>query len=241
MTPTVKLNNNYDFPVIGLGTYNAGKEGEVEQVVKDAIDVGYRHIDGAMVYENEKEVGAAINAKIAEGVIKREDIFVTSKLWNTYHKPELVQQGLRKTLADLGLKYLDLYLMHWPFAFKEGEVLMPKDENGQLIPSDVDYVDTWKEMEECVKSGLTKSIGLSNFNSEQIQRVLDIATIKPVVNQVECHPYLNQSKLIAFCKERGIVITAYCPLGSPNSIARADFPAPLKDPTLQEIAKKHGK
>ncbi|XP_021916995.1 aldose reductase-like isoform X2 [Zootermopsis nevadensis] len=241
MILTVKLNDNLDFPIIGLGTYNAGKEGEVEEVVKHAIDIGYRHIDGALVYENEKEVGAAIKAKIAEGVIMRDDIFVTSKLWNTYHKPELVMQGIKKTLSDLGLEYLDLYLVHWPFAFQEGGSLMPKDENDKFIPSDVDYLDTWKVMEECVKLGLTKSVGLSNFNSEQIQRVLDVATIKPVVNQIECHPYLNQSKLIAFCKERGIVVTAYSPLGSPNSIAMADTPAPLKDPKLQEIAKEHEK
>ncbi|PSN30152.1 hypothetical protein C0J52_23236, partial [Blattella germanica] len=221
--------------------YLASKGGEVKQVVKDAIDVGYRHIDGAMVYENEKEVGAAINAKIAEGVIKREDIFVTSKLWNTYHKPDLVLKGIKKTLSDFGLQYLDLYLIHWPFAFKEGDELWPKDEDGKVITSDVDYVETWKQMEECVKLGLTKSIGVSNFNSKQLQRVLDTATIKPVTNQVECHPYLNQSKLLAFCKKHNIVITAYSPLGSPNSIAGETTPAPLKDPKVLDISKRHGK
>ncbi|KDR21030.1 1,5-anhydro-D-fructose reductase [Zootermopsis nevadensis] len=244
MILTVKLNDNLDFPIIGLGTYNAGKEGEVEEVVKHAIDIGYRHIDGALVYENEKEVGAAIKAKIAEGVIMRDDIFVTSKLWNTYHKPELVMQGIKKTLSDLGLEYLDLYLVHWPFAFQEGGSLMPKDENDKFIPSDVDYLDTWKVMEECVKLGLTKSVGLSNFNSEQIQRVLDVATIKPVVNQVECHPYFNQSKMIAFCKERGIVVTAYAPFGRPGSTVnyiRHDVAPLLQDTKLQEIATKRDK
>ncbi|XP_021916996.1 1,5-anhydro-D-fructose reductase-like isoform X3 [Zootermopsis nevadensis] len=237
---TVKLNDNRDFPVPGVGTLFA-KSDEGEQLVKDAIDIGYRHFDTAAVYQNEKEVGAGIKAKIAEGVVKREDIFLTSKLWNTKHKRELVVDACKKTLSDLGLEYLDLYLIHWPLAFKDSAELWPKDSNGKLLLANDDYVETWKGMEECVKLGLTKSIGISNFNTQQIKRVLDVATIKPAVNQIECHPYLNQSKLIAFCKERGIVVTAYSPLGSPNSIAMADTPAPLKDPKLQEIAKEHEK
>ncbi|XP_069679073.1 aldo-keto reductase family 1 member B1-like [Periplaneta americana] len=239
--PTVKFNNNRDFPVLGCGTYEAGKPGEVAAVVKDAIDVGFRHIDGAMFYENEAEIGEAIRAKIAEGVVKREDLFITSKLWNIFHRPDLVVPTCKKTLSDLGLEYVDLYLIHWPFAVKEGGVLNPFDGDGKLIPSDVDYVDTWKAMEDCFKLGLAKSIGLSNFNSQQIQRILDVATIKPVVNQVECHPYLNQSKLIEFCKQRGIVITAFCPLGSPGVLAGPDSPSPLKDPKILEIANKHKK
>ncbi|PNF24350.1 1,5-anhydro-D-fructose reductase [Cryptotermes secundus] len=237
---SVKLNNNRDIPVLGVGTLFA-KQGEAEQLVKDAIDIGYRHFDTAMAYQNEKEVGAGVRAKIAEGVIKREDIFITSKLWNTKHKRELVVDACKETVSKLGLEYVDLYLIHWPFAFKDSEELWPKDSDGKVQLADDDYVDTWKGMEECVKLGLARSVGISNFNTEQINRVLEVATIKPAVNQVECHPYLNQSKLIAFCKERGIVITAYCPLGSPNSIAKADFPAPLKDPTLQELASKYKK
>ncbi|XP_021916998.1 aldose reductase-like isoform X2 [Zootermopsis nevadensis] len=241
VVPTVRFNNGRDFPVIGVGTFQAGKPGEVVAVLKDAIDVGFRHIDGAMYYENEAEVGSAIRDKINEGLIKREDLFVTSKLWNNFHRPDLVVSTCKKSLSDLGLDYVDLYLIHWPFAVKEGDIFDPVDEEGKLIPNDVDYVDTWKAMEECVKLGLAKSIGLSNFNSQQIQRVLDVATIKPVVNQVECHPYLNQSKLLDFCKERGILLTAYSPLGSPGILAKPDTPAPLKDPRIAEVAKKHGK
>jgi len=179
--------------------------------VKDAIDAGYRHIDGALAYGNETEVGEGIATKIKEGVVKRDDLFITSKartiyqlekicyhawtyelyrsvflskLWNTFHRPDTVMQGIKKTLSDLGLDYLDMYLIHWPMAYIEDRELFPKDDNGQFIFSEVDYLDTWKAMEECVKLGLTKSIGVSNFNSEQISRILANCTIKPAMNQV---------------------------------------------------------
>ncbi|XP_021917007.1 1,5-anhydro-D-fructose reductase-like isoform X2 [Zootermopsis nevadensis] len=243
MVPTVKLNNNQDFPVLGLGTYTA-EPGEMKQVVKDAIDAGYRHFDTALFYRNEKEVGAAIRAKIADGTITRNQVFVTTKLWNTHHRPDVVVPTLKTSLENLGLEYVDLYLIHWPFGFKEGDNGLPEDAAHKLIYSDVDYVDTWKTMEDCVRLRLTKSIGLSNFNSKQIQRVLDVATIKPVVNQIECHPYLNQTKLIKFCKEKGIVVTGYSPFGGPTSIAplhKGESPEPLKDPKIKEVADKYGK
>lgn len=160
------------------------KPGEVTQAVKDAIDLGYRHIDGAHVYGNEKEVGAAIKAKIAEGVVKREDLFITSKLWNTFHRPDLVEPALKQTLADLGLDYVDLYLIHWPVGYKENGPLFPTNPDGTIALSDVDYVDTWKVMEDVLSKGLTKNIGVSNFNSEQITRLLENTRIKPVTNQV---------------------------------------------------------
>lgn len=152
--------------------------------MKDAIDIGYRHIDCAHVYGNEKEVGEAIQVKIAESVIKREDLFITSKLWNTFHRPDLVEPAIKQTLTNLKLDYLDLYLIHWPVGYKEGEVLFPTNSDGTPILSDVDYVDTWKAMEGVMSKGLTKNIGVSNFNSEQITRLLQNATIKPVTNQV---------------------------------------------------------
>jgi len=240
-TPTIKLNSGYEIPIFGLGTWKS-QPGEVTKVVQEAIDVGYRHIDGALAYSNEKEVGEAIEAKIKQGVVKREDLFVTSKLWNTFHRSDLVVNSLKKTLADLKLDYLDLFLIHWPMAYKEDAELFPKDANDKMIYSDADYLDTWKMMEECVRLGLTRSIGLSNFNSQQIQRILDNSKIKPAMLQVECHPYWNQKKLFEFCKSKGISVTGYSPLGSPDRPwAKPTDPKLVDDVKLVELSKKYGK
>lgn len=239
--PKIKLNSGYEIPVFGLGTWKS-KPGEVEEAVKYAIEIGYRHIDCAYVYGNEKEVGAALKKKIGDGTVKREDLFITSKLWNTFHRPDLVEKNIRTSLQNLGLDYLDLYLIHWPFAYKEEGETFPFGPDGKIQFSDVDYVDTWKVMEGLVKKGLTRSIGISNFNKKQIERVLAVATIPPAVNQVECHPYLNQSKLIEFCKSKGIAVTGYSPLGSPDRPnAKPGDPQVLEDPKLKELAAKYKK
>ncbi|KAJ9598320.1 hypothetical protein L9F63_010998 [Diploptera punctata] len=241
--PTVKLNNGCDFPALGCGTYKKVLlHNSMEDMVKNAIDIGYRHIDAAMFYQNEDAVGRAIKEKVNQGVIERGDLFITSKLWNNYHRPDLVIQMCKKSVSDLGLDYLDLYLIHWPFAVKEGDDFNPVDEEGYIIPSDVDYLDTWKAMEECVEKRLARSIGVSNFNSEQVQRVLDHCTIKPVVNQIECHPYLNQLKLIDFCMKRNVVVTAHSPLGgAPRPTSPPGTPMPINDPNIKEIADRREK
>nr|CAD7458325.1 unnamed protein product [Timema tahoe] len=179
---------------------------------------------------------------ISESVVKREDLYITSKLWNTHHRPAGVLSACKKSLENFGLDYLDLYLLHWPVAFKEGDDLFPKDKSGNFLTEDIDYLDTYLAMEECVRQKLTKSIGVSNFNSEQVTRVLEKSSIKPVMNQVECHPYLQQKKLIKFCKDHDIAVTAYSPLGAPNAM----FPPPgcpvlMKDEKLKAIGEKYGK
>lgn len=249
--PKIKLSDGNSIPALGLGTSRA-KATEGEQAVKDAIDIGYRHIDTAWVYENEKEVGNAIRAKIADGVIKREDIFVTTKLWSTFHQPNQVARAFQKSLDNLNIDYIDLYLMHAPLSYQridkttntttddiDNVYAFPVNENGQRLAIDVDYIDTWKAMEELVKSGKVRSLGVSNFNSEQLDRVISMAQIKPVVNQVECHPNLNQHKLIEFASARNVTIIGYSPLGRPHDASNR--PIAINDSKVKALANKYNK
>ncbi|XP_037071741.1 aldo-keto reductase family 1 member B1-like [Pollicipes pollicipes] len=239
--PSVKLGSGHEMPMFGLGTWKS-QPGKVREAVETALTLGYRHIDCAMVYGNEKEIGEAFKNKFEDGTCKREEVFITSKLWNSFHAPELVIPALKRTLADLGLEYLDLYLIHWPMGYKEGDDLFPKDSDGKIIPSDADYVDTWKAMEEGVTTKLVRSLGVSNFNEEQLERVLAVAKVPVCVNQVECHPYLTQKKLMEFCAQKEVVITAYSPLGSPDRPWAKPSDVELMDePKLKNIADKYKK
>ncbi|KAI5262156.1 Aldo-Keto Reductase Family 1 Member C3 [Manis pentadactyla] len=244
---SVKLNDGHSMPVLGLGTLASEEvpKSRAREATKVAIDVGYRHFDAAYVYQNEEEVGQALREKIADGTVKREDLFYTTKLWATFFRPELVRPALERSLKKLQLDYVDLFLIHVPVAMKPGEELLPKDASGEVVLDTVDLQDTWAALEKCKDAGLTKSIGVSNFNHKQLEMILNKPGLKykPVCNQVECHPYLNQSKLLEFCKSKDIVLVAYCVLGSqrdPNWV-QEDSPHLLEDPVLKEIAKKHNR
>ncbi|KAJ5608009.1 Aldo/keto reductase [Penicillium hordei] len=212
-----KLNTGAEIPALGLGTWQS-QPGEVARAVSHAIKVGYRHIDAALCYGNENEVGQGIKEAIDAGIVKREDLFVTTKLWCSFHAR--VEEGLQQSLTDLGLDYVDLYLMHWPLAMnhKGNHNIFPKlaDGSRDIIHSH-SHVTTWKSMEKLVGTGKVKAIGVSNYSVKFLEELLPQATIVPAANQIENHPLLPQQEIVDFCNKAGIHITAYSPLGSTGS------------------------
>ncbi|MEX2512853.1 MAG: aldo/keto reductase [Cyclobacteriaceae bacterium] len=236
----IKFNNGDKMPILGLGTWKSAP-GEVYQAVLWALETGYRHIDCAAVYQNEKEVGKALSEAFENGLVKREEVFVTSKLWNNFHEEDQVEKGLMQSMQDLQLDYLDLYLIHWPVAVKR-QVLFPEKESDFLTYKEAPLSGTWKGMESVKQKGLTKHIGVSNFNSSKLKEVMEKAQVKPELNQIESHPFLPQENLVMFCKENGIALTAYSPLGSadrPKGRKKQDEPALMENTMIKEIAQKH--
>jgi alcohol dehydrogenase (NADP+) len=222
-------------PVLGFGTLIPDAAGTIS-ATRDALEAGFRHFDCAERYRNEREVGEALQAGLAAGGIAREDIFVTTKLWNSNHRPERVEPAFEASLDRLKLNYLDLYLIHTPFAFEPGDEQDPRDQDGNVIyDRGVTMLDTWGAMESLVDRGRCPAIGLSDISLNELVPIYESARIKPAVVQVESHPYLPETDLLEFCKEKGVVFLAFAPLG------HGIKPGPLEDPVILAIAARVGK
>jgi len=232
-----KLNNGESIPVLGLGTWKAEKN-LVGDGVKFAITkAGYRHIDCASIYKNEEEIGKAFKEVFAS--VKREELFITSKLWNTEHRPEDVEKACRKSLSDLNVEYLDLYLMHWGVAFKKSGNQELADKDGRILTDNVSIQATWQAMEKLIKKGLVKSIGVANFSGPMMLDLLTYAEVKPAMDQVEIHPYNTQTELIELCNYKEIAVTAYSPLAHQG--AGGDKPGLFDEHVVEALAKKYKK
>lgn len=232
----IPLNNGSGLiPALGCGTLISDAT-EAREATRDALAAGFRHFDCAERYRNEREIGEALQIGLTAAGITREDIFVTTKLWNTNHRPERVEPAFQASLERLGLKYLDLYLIHTPFAFQPGNEQDPRDQNGNVIyDNGVTLLDTWRAMETLVDHGRCRAIGLSDISFNELLLIYASARIKPAVVQVESHPYLPEAELLEFCKEKGIVFLAFAPLG------HGVRPGLLEDPVISSIAARVGK
>lgn len=238
---TLQFRNQDQMPILGLGTWKS-KPGEVYDAVKQAISLGYHHIDCAHIYGNETEIGKALSELFQEGVVTRDQLWITSKLWNNAHAPEAVEPALRTTLEHLQLEYLDLYLIHWPVVWKQ-EVSFPKTAEEMISLEDLPILKTWSAMEDLVDRDLCRHIGVSNFSEVKLQGLLDHVRIPPEMNQIELHPYLQQPQMVEFCRQHQIHLTAYSPLGSsdrPESLRGESEPVVLENEVIVEIAKQHG-
>jgi diketogulonate reductase-like aldo/keto reductase len=252
-----RLNNGVEMPLVGLGTWKS-KDGVVGEAVKAAVRAGYRHIDCAHCYDNEDEVGAALQELIEAGEVTRDELFIVSKLWNTKHEERDVERALRHTLSSLRLERLDLYLVHWPLAWRRTEGAnenFPRRADGSGPELDheqqrddgreglVDPSETWRGMEGVYGAGLTRAIGVSNFSEAQLVALAAGARVACAVNQVESHPMLPQRSMRTYCRQHGIVVTAYSPLGSPDNVrARKESdPSLLGNERIAAIGARHGK
>jgi alcohol dehydrogenase (NADP+) len=228
-------NGSGRMPAVGFGTL-IPDPAETIRATKDALAAGFRHFDCAERYRNEREAGEALHAGLAHEGIAREDIFVTGKLWNTNHRPERVQPAFEASLNRLRLDYLDLYLIHTPFAFQPGDDQDPRSQDGHVLyDRGVTLLDTWRAMESLLDSGRCRAIGVSDITLDELLPLWESARIKPAVVQVEAHPYLPETELLDFCRQRGIVLLAFAPLG------HGVRPGPIDDPVIAAIAARVGK
>ena len=238
---TLKFANSDQMPILGLGTWKS-TPGEVYKAVKEALRVGYRHIDCAPIYGNEAEVGQALADSFKEGVTSRDKVWITSKLWNNSHAPEDVLPSLEKTLSDLQIDSLNLYLIHWPVVLRK-EVLFLESVNDLIALDDLPISETWAVMEAMVEKGLCNHIGVSNFSVAKLKELLETSKLMPEMNQIELHPYLQQPAMLEFCKANSIHLTAYAPLGSADRPARLkveDEPILLEEPAIIKLAERRG-
>ncbi|CAH1118941.1 unnamed protein product [Phaedon cochleariae] len=235
-------------PTLGLGTWMATDETELEKALEAALEAGYRHIDTAFAYSNEAIIGRVLNQWISAGRVRREELFITTKLPSCGVHEDRVEMFMKKSLENLKLDYVDLYLIHFPIGtnYVEGYISPPADQL-KLEPSN--HVEIWKKMEEQVEAGRTRAIGLSNFNQRQVDRIVKSSRIKPASLQIELHVFLQQRELVRFCQQNGIVVVAYSPLGSPglnvfikkSGLKEKKLPNLLQNPVVGKIAEKHGK
>lgn len=235
-TKTIPLNSKTGYiPALGFGTL-IPDPAVAMSATKDALEAGFRHIDCAERYGTEREVGEALPAGLAAAGIKREDIFVTTKLWNNNHRPERVEPAFEASRSRLRLDYVDLYLIHTPFAFQPGDDPEPRDQNGNVLyDHNVTLLDTWRGMESLVDRGRCRAIGLSDITLNDLAPIYESARIKPAVIEVESHPYLPEPELMEFCKQKGIVFLAFAPLGHGMK------PGLLEDPVILKVAAQVGK
>ena len=235
MTRIPLIHGAGQIPALGFGTLIPDPAVTIT-ATRDALDAGFRHFDCAERYGNEREVGAALQAGIAAAGVSRDDIFVTTKLWNSNHRPERVEPAFEASLERLRLEYLDLYLVHTPFAFRPGDDQDPRDQNGNVLyDHDVTLLDTWQAMETLVDHGKCRAIGLSDIGLNELKPIYESARIKPAVVQVESHPYLPETELLEYCKQKGIVFLAFAPLG------HGIKPGLLEDPVIAAIGARVGK
>jgi D-xylose reductase len=252
LAPSLHLPDGGRFPLVGLGTWKLPLP-DAPAVVREAVRLGYRHFDCACDYGNEAAVGAGLKAALTDGLCRREDLWVTSKLWNTYHEPQRVRAACERSLRDLGLDVLDLYLVHFPIAlayvspddrYPPGWFFDPKAAQPAMKPINVPYIETWRAMEDLQRAGLVKRIGICNLNISQLRDLLTQGSIRPAVHQMEMHPYLVQPRQLRYAAAEKIAVTAFSPFGAPSYVPLGmaqEGENVLVDPVVGAIARRHGR